>query len=116
MLDPHRVARRQSDGARLRAWRQRQGLTLEQLGQRLGRPRATVHRWESGRTQAPPDVLSLIDDPAPVALSHAEVGLVVRLALEDGLRVVPCPWCQRTAGEHLDTCAGRLAVRLLEQP
>lgn len=53
-------ARRREIGARIRAERERIGLTQEQLGTRVGREYRTIHRWEYGaRTPNLDDLLLL---------------------------------------------------------
>ena len=46
-----------SVGARIREARQRAGLTANQLGERVGRDRQTVYRWEWGSVEPSLDLL-----------------------------------------------------------
>lgn len=46
----------------LRAMRERAGLSPEKLGAAIGKDRATIYNWESGRTSPPAAMLPIIAD------------------------------------------------------
>jgi transcriptional regulator with XRE-family HTH domain len=45
------------DGARLRQWRERAGLTQQELADRCGLSRFQISRWETGQTKPAPRAL-----------------------------------------------------------
>ncbi|MCX4827644.1 helix-turn-helix transcriptional regulator [Streptomyces sp. NBC_00006] len=55
-------ARRRRVGAQLRHWRVREGLTLQDVADRLEVSLATASRWETGRTKLSLDVYSRLAD------------------------------------------------------
>lgn len=77
-------------GAKIRAWRDANGVTVEALGARLGRalgraalPRQTIYNWESRGKDARPDVRRVLQqwgvcdsgdwlEPAPANAAQAD--------------------------------------------
>lgn len=47
------------DGKQLRIWRKGQGLTQQELAERLGVARPTVNRWEAGVQPMPEKMVAL---------------------------------------------------------
>ena len=84
--------------------RRRAGLTQEQLAERLGKPRPTVARWESGRHVPSMETVRAIADACGLELTYglanaddSYVSLIERqLALTPGERLDD--WSQRSAG------------------
>ncbi len=91
----------------LRKWRLHRGLTLEQVGNIVGRGTQAVHKWEVGKTPVDLETLKLLArayDTSPDALLHdpADSHLIERMReAYDLLRRMP----DRTAGTWLE--AGR---------
>ena len=48
------------DGTKLRAWRERVGLTQQELGDKCGLSRYQISRWESGIARPEPGSLALL--------------------------------------------------------
>ena len=68
----------------LRAWRNRKGLSQEQVGNKLGLAKSTIHRWETGARAVDLSDLqrlaALYDvDPVCLLLSPDDAALAARL-------------------------------------
>lgn len=62
-------ARRREIGVRLRAARLHANLTQERLGERIGRDRRTIHRWEYAQRVPDLEDLLLVADALGVPLA-----------------------------------------------
>lgn len=88
----------------LRKWRLHHGLTLEQVGNIIGRGPQAVHKWETGKTPVDLETLKLLAkayDTTPDALlfEPAEGELAHRMrAAHDILKLLPSDDAERWLG------------------